>query len=126
MRDKCPLRSLYCSSLEPLVDAFIAVPGRWGRFFRSDGRFYCLLFTSVAHRLWIANQKEIYTKEQLVELQQLSDTRWSFGVSSCKALLSRIGNIVSLYRETKGQRNVFHDNVYAFHVLIMTFSGMFS
>ena len=50
---------------------------------------------------WYAISKSLRTTA--LEFQQLSDTRWSCRVSSCKALLNRIGAVVSLLTEIKNQ-----------------------
>ena len=80
LHDKTPYGFYVHCSARRLNLCFKAVPEAED-FFAVMERLYCFLSTSVVHRLWIAKQKEIYSKEQPLELQQLSDTRWSCRVS---------------------------------------------
>jgi len=70
IHDKMPYGFyVHCSSHRLnlcLVDACKAVPEAED-FFAVMERLYCFLPTSVVHRLWIAKQKEIYSKEQPLE-----------------------------------------------------------
>ena len=71
-------------------------------FFAVMERLYCFLSTSVVHHLWIAKQKEIYSKEQPLEQWFLTGgtrTTWGYeepkqGVRSTKVFKdTRSGNL---------------------------------
>lgn len=69
-------------------------------FFSLLEQLYIFASNSVVHEKFLSIQREMFPKEQVRELQHLSDTRWWCRATSCENALLRLECIIRLLKET--------------------------
>ena len=72
-------------------------------FFSLLENLYVFISSSVPHSLFVTKQKEL--GQRVVELKQLSETRWSCRYSSIKSVLSSFSALVQTLEELSGGTN---------------------
>lgn len=85
-----------------LVDACRKLPHA-SEFFSLLESLYVFISSSVPHAVFVTKQKEL--GQRVVELKQLSDTRWSCRYSSIKAVLSSFSALVQALEELSSGTN---------------------
>ena len=69
-------------------------------FFSLHENLHIFVSNPVVHEKYLRMQREMFSNEQIRELQHLSDTRWWCRATSCETALLRLEAIVRFFEET--------------------------